>query len=73
MGGVIPCSPALLACAMCETRGGVFPKQAHRTVPLNIQGWSWNGGRATMGKREISPPMGSIVSRNVGKRGSGAG
>lgn len=58
----------------CVKPGGEFsPRQAHRTVPLNIQGWSWNGGRATMGKREISPPMGSIVSRNVGKRGSGAG
>lgn len=80
-GGVIPSCPALLACAAGVTTREVpkarrlFPRQAHRTVPLGqpaplgIQGRSWDGGGAAMGTGEISPPMGSIVSRNMWEKG----
>lgn len=80
-GGVIPSNPALLACATVVTTREVpkvrrlFPWRAHHTVPLgqpaplSIQGRSWNGGGAAMGKGEISPPMGSIVSRSMGEKG----
>lgn len=77
--GVIPCRPPLLACATGVTtrdirQAGalVFRKRWHRTVPLSIQGRSWNEGGSAMGKGEISPPVGSIVSRNMGEGGSGA-
>lgn len=60
--------------------GRSIPQQAHRTVPLSqsisSQRPGGGGGHGMeAGQRwEISPPMGSIVSRNVGwKKGRGAG
>lgn len=79
--GVTPSSPALLACATGVTTREVpearclFPQQARRTVPLGqpaplgIRGEIMEWRRGSDGKGEISPPMGSIVSRNMGGKG----
>lgn len=65
--GVIPSGPALLTCATGVTTREVpkarclIPRQVHRTVPLgqpaplSIQGRSWNGGGAAMGKVKSLP------------------